>query len=126
MNPLSKLVGFFLELLRGPGVTHVVDGETIHRTFTVRYQSDFVEYEVSCKRVIHRTKYNRWWVPSIRRAVFEVRGRAITGSVSNQLERLEIFPDLSSFGLLETKYPHMRAISAYLDSVVSTNATIEM
>jgi len=124
MGIFLKAVGYVLEFLRGPGETSVIEGETLHRRFSVTYQSDELQYEVECKRVIYETRFKRPLIPPMRRAIFEVQGRTISGRVVEKLEKLEIFPDLSSFGLLETKYPHVRAIAAYLDRVVSGNAVI--
>lgn len=124
MSVLTRWFGEFLELLRGPGITEIVDGETVHRMVTVTYKSDALEYEISCKRIIYKTTYRRFWIPSSRFAVFSVCGRVVDGQVHRSLERTEIYPDMSAFGLRETGYPHVRAISAYLDSVASKGAVI--
>lgn len=125
MNVFSRLFGELLEWLRGPGDTEIVDGETIHRLLTVSYRSNELEYEISCKRIIYKTRYRRPFVPSSVYAVFEVTGSVITGQVDKSLERTEIYPDMSAFGLRETEYPHIRAISAYMDFVISKGVIFE-
>lgn len=124
MRSILKMIGEVLEFVRGPGVTSVVEGETINRTFSLTFESTKLQYVVSCKRVIHRTIFNRWWIPPIKRATFEVEGKAVNGGVSEKLSMQITFPDLSSFGLRETHYPHIRAISAYLDRVALANGML--
>ncbi len=121
--PIGQIAGRFLEWLRGPGKTTVYDGETVHRNVIVKFESDLVDYQISSKRIVYLTQFSRWWMPSIKRAIFHVEGKVLSGTAPENYQCSIAFPDMSSFGLFNTKYPHVRAIGAFLDAITG-DATV--
>lgn len=80
-----------------------------------------LELTVVCKRIVYRTTYERWWMPSSRKSVFVVTG-AVSGSQSDRVDPqcLEpvTYPMMSNWFLKWSEYPHYLAINAYLDRVI--------
>lgn len=115
---LLRAIGTLMEYIKGPGTTTVSDGEEVHRTVKVTFNASQIVFEITSKRIVYKTAFRTRWYPAMRRAIFEVEGRVISGDMSlvspRLLERV-IYPNLSSRGLLHTEYPHVRAIGAYLD-----------
>lgn len=129
MQFVAKLLGRLFELIRGPGVTAVRDGDTVCRRVSLTMGYGPRQFEIISRRVVYETRFNRWWVPSCRKATFEVQGHTTQEGVNDTLEALTAtmtFPDLSAFGLRETAYPHMRAIGAYLDRVAASGIAIKV
>lgn len=120
MKWLLKAIGTVMESIKGPGTTIIQQGESLHRTATVTYDSASLVFEITSHRVIYLSTYSRPWIPQDRRAVFEVEGKVIHGDASQVNPKLlekVVFPNLSSRLLLHTEYPHIRAIGAYIDRV---------
>lgn len=117
---ILKKLGEFIEFLKGPGITVVNVGDTVHKTVIVAFESGPMRYEIISQRITYKTKFSRVWIPSVRKAVFEVQGRLYEANSYNLDPRLTekvTFPNLCNFTLLDTDYPHVRAIGAYLDRV---------
>ncbi len=124
---LCRLFGEFIEWLKGPSETTVVSGETRHQSATVSYVRGELHLEITSHRIIYLIRYPRSFWPNVKRAIFEVEGRVLSGDANGVnpklLERV-IFPNLSSRGLLHTEYPHVRAIGAYLDRLSVDGASV--
>ena len=123
---LLSIIGRFIELIKGPGTTTVSTGEALHRTARVTFAAEPVVYEITSQRIIYRTVFRNRWYPEMRRAIFEVEGRVLSGDVnlvSPRLLQRVIYPNLSSRGLLNTEYPHVRAIGAYLNQAREDGAS---
>lgn len=120
MKWLFRFYGALMESLKGPGDTQMLSGESRHQTASVTFERTTLLFEITSHRIIYLTTYHRRWIPAMKRAIFEVEGRVVSGDSEEVnpllLERV-VFPNLSSRGLLHTEYPHIRAISAYLDRV---------
>lgn len=120
MKWLLEACGTLMEALKGAGVTTTLSGETRHTTATVTFERATLLFEITSHRIIYLTKYKRGWIPPLKRAIFEVEGRVLSGDVNEVSPRLlerVVFPNLSSRGLLHTEYPHVRAIEAYVARV---------
>ena len=124
---LLRFFGAFTEWLKGPSETVAVSGETRHQSASVSYGRGELLLEITSHRVIYLMRYPRSFWPDVKRAIFEVEGRVLSGDANEVnpklLERV-IFPNLSSRGLLHTEYPHVRAISAYLDRLSVDGASV--
>lgn len=120
MKWLLLAYGMVMEALKGGGITTTLSGETRHTTATVTFERAALLLEITSHRVIYLTEYKRGWMPPLKRAIFEVEGRVLSGDINEVspmlLERV-VFPNLSSRGLLHTEYPHVRAIEAYIARV---------
>lgn len=112
-----------LERWRGPASTHVFADVVRHRTASVVFENETILFEITSKRMIYETHYKNPLASPRRRAIFEVKGSVLQGNVTDihpLLLETVIYPNISSDCLLDTEYPHLRAISAFLSRVETT------
>lgn len=123
-TPLSR-VGAFIDWLLGPSVTAKTEGPSKTREISLPTDASnpWPQATVSCVRVIYRTHYSRWWVPTVQRTLYTVSidvpsllieryGEAPFAPVS--------YPLLCNHLLQWTTYPHLCAIHTYLDELYVT------
>jgi hypothetical protein len=120
-TPLSR-VGAFLDWLFGPSETGITQGPAKTRTVTLRTADEgyWPRAIISCTRVIHRTTYERWWIPSVVQSLYEVSIHVPESTVeqygSATFESIT-YPLLCNELLQGTTYPHVCAIGAFVDQM---------
>lgn len=124
---LTFSLGVCVDALQGPSQTAIFEGESKHAVEVLRpsvEDRDGVQLHITAREIIYHTRFTRFWVPDMKRTVYEV-----TGSVSEQyrdkfdsrLFETVTYPMLCNPLLQWTRYPHMYAIHAYIDRVYPTN-----
>lgn len=121
-TPLSR-VGAMIDWLLGPSSTSTIQGPAKTRTLTIQSEGSGVwpRATLSCQRLVYKTQYKRWWVPTEHRTLY-----VVSMSVPDEvIERhgAEAFasvtyPLLCNYFLQWTTYPHVCAILAYLDDLL--------
>lgn len=116
---LCYVIGVCINSIRGPATTQVYDGDSKDSVEVLRPSEDGegIDFFVTAREIVYHTRYIRWWIPSTKHSVYEVRG-----SVSEQHRHLfdprlfesVTYPILCTPLLRWTRYPHMYAIRAHL------------
>jgi hypothetical protein len=120
MSLLRLWLGALIHAWRGRSRTTIYLGKTHHQTETLRpkWASDDIDVGIVSKQIVYHTVYDRFWIPNVKRVVYEVIGHCppnIQGQFDPQLFIAVTYPLLCTDLLKWTKYPHHYAINAYLD-----------
>lgn len=122
-TPLSR-VGSWLQWLLGPSHTSATQGPSKTRSLTLRtdQSGDWPRATITCVRVVYRTCYERWWVPTAIRSLYEVSIEVtdeVQATYGASCFPTVTYPLLCPLLLNWTTYPHVCAIVAYLDAMTA-------
>lgn len=122
-TPLSR-VGSFLQWLLGPSTTTVTQGPSKTRVLTLRtdQSGDWPRATVTCVRMVYRTVYQRWWIPTTVQSLYDVTIE-VTAEVQARYSVATFapvtYPLLCNTLLQWTTYPHVCAILTYLEAMTA-------
>lgn len=126
MSKILLWIGKVLEIIRGPSFTTIVQGNTEHSTHSIRPTNldSNIDVFVESRQVTYITRYKRKWVPNVNRSIYVVSGFISPENdnrIDSRLFESVTYPLLCSRLLINTPYPHLFAINAFLDRIVPIN-----
>lgn len=124
MRWFTEVLGALADALIGRSVTRIYEGSAKNASLKMQPTINDPELNIGIesRQIVYETVFDRWWIPSIKRTVYEVVAHAPEAYRSHFDPRLfekVTYPLLCVRMLKWTEYPHVYAIRAFLERIPS-------
>lgn len=130
MRKFKEILGELIDTIAGPSSTFLFTDQEKHALVVLEptFLNKTTQLRVVSKRITFLTVYDRWYIPRRFRTVYEV-----VGVVEDKQDVLDprlfekvTYPMLTFHILKWTQYPHLYAINAYLDRVLTKHEILSV
>ena len=124
MRWITEVFGALMDAVIGSSVTTIYEGSAKNASLKMRPSVNDPELDVGIesRQIVYKTVFSRWWVPTIKRTVYEVVAHApeeYRAQCDPRLFEKVTYPLLCLRMLKWTEYPHVYAIRAFLERIPS-------
>jgi hypothetical protein len=130
MRRIKEILGELIDALVGPSTTFLYADQEKHALVELEptLLNRSIKLRVVSKRITFLTVYQRWYIPRRYRTVYEVVGVAQDKqeALDQRLFEKVTYPMLTFRVLKWTQYPHLYAINAYLDRVLTKHEILSV
>lgn len=121
-HPWHSRAAVLLRWLTGESSTTITEGSTEHQSITLETTNaiQWPAASITCTRIIFTTKYTRRWMRPVVRNFYEVSisvQESLYEHYGKEIFAPATYPMLCNRFFKWTTYPHLLAISAYLDEL---------
>lgn len=130
MRKIKEILGELIDAIAGPSTTFLYADQERHALVELEptFLNRTTQLRVVSKRITFLTVYKRWYIPRRYRTVYEVVGVAEDKQdiLDPRLFEKVTYPMLTFRILKWTQYPHLYAINAYLDRVLTKHEILSV
>jgi hypothetical protein len=122
MHWISEVFGALMDAVLGRSVTRIYEGTAKNASLKLRPSVNTLELDIGIesRQIVFETVFDRWWIPSVKRTVYEVVAHApdeYRSQFHPHLFEKVTYPLLCVRMLKWTEYPHVYAIRAFLERI---------